>query len=314
MPKFIPKGDRKDEKKSQKPAPEVKKKMQPSDEDLAKLRELEKKFGKTGGAKEPSTASNISETKKPDWKKVERKDEKKSVQSSGATKDLDLINHEAIRRSRIPTDAVSKDDAQYISKDKLERRKRELSMTEARLRSLEREEQEINKRLEYLRREHSAMELAIKEKSHLEREIAELREDRNRVKAKLDEFKSMAGQLEEKTWEELRKSPAIGAKISALERRIHELEGQILELNEQRFKGTGVTDKTTAATVQPQPKPQQVPVVKSETKPEPPPAPTQIPAESPQKPAEPKQQKPPKTPEKKSAVAQQKKKKTRLAF
>lgn len=231
MPKFIPKAKKDDEKKPVvQPPPEENTTTERSEEDLVKLRELERKFGKLGLAE----TEKESETSPPPPKN-EVEPEQSSEQSSGKAS---LVEHEVVGRVR-SGGTISKDDPEYISKEKVESRKRELAMTEARLRSLEREEQDINKRLEYLRREHSAMELAIKEKTHLEREIAELREDRERIKTKVDELKSIEGGLENKTWEELKRMPATGAKISALERRIHELEGQILELNEQRIRAGG---------------------------------------------------------------------------
>lgn len=238
MPKFIPKGKKEEEKKQPvEPAPQEKPAPEHSEEELEKLRELERKFGKLGLA-EPEKENEKQPSSQPT--KNKGKAEQPSEESSGKAS---LVEHEIVGRMR-PEGAISKGDPEYISKEKVESRKRELAMTEARLRSLEREEQDINKRLEYLRREHSAMELAIKEKTHLEREIAELREDRERLKGKVEELKSIEGELESKTWEELKHSPATGAKISALERRIHELEGQILELNEQRLRAGGGFSET----------------------------------------------------------------------
>ncbi|NLI97121.1 hypothetical protein GX441_00485 [bacterium] len=232
MPKFIPKSEKEQpEKKPEKQVEAEKKDAQASPEELEKLKELEQKFGKMSSG-EPRKEADKKPGAGPSsvWEKMDRgtKDEAKPQ--------ANMVEQEVIRRTKPPEGSISKDHPDYISQETLEKRRRELSMTEAKLRTLEREEQDINKRLEYLRREHSAMEMAIKEKTHLEREIAELREDRDRIKLKLDELKSMEGQLEQKTWDELKRSPATGAKISALERRIHELEGQILEINEERLR------------------------------------------------------------------------------
>jgi len=326
MPKFIPKSKR----EGKRAAPQHEKKTKPkpelTDEERAKLRELERKFGISGGSKDskPSPKTASQEPKKTPsgsgtvWEKIDR-----TKKDAGNKEPKDghgsMVEHEARRHTRIPEGMIGPGDPDYVSKDKVERRKRELAMTEARLRSLEREEQDINKRLDYLRKEHSAMEMAIKEKTHLEREIAELREDRDRVRTKLDELKEMEGKLEQQTWEELKGSPAIGSKISALERRIHELEGQIIELNELRLKTAGghpvtpttpVTQPVTPATqpatpaTQPviQPTPQPAPEQKPAAQPEPQP--------SPQPSSQPQQEKKPAP----KAPGVKKRKKPRIAF
>jgi len=226
MPKFTPKSEKKEEEEKTPTQAPPKEKEHPKslteEEERVKLRELESKFG---------SASKPGADKGDVWKTMkETSGEQTSMQDK-------MTEYEISRRAAPPPGSISRDDPDFISKDELEKRRRELNMAETRLRTLEKEEQDINQRLDYLRKEHSAMELAIKEKAHLEREIAELREDRDRVKAKLDELKTQETQLEQKTWEDLKRSPAIGAKIAAIERRIHELEGQILELNEQRLRG-----------------------------------------------------------------------------
>jgi hypothetical protein len=248
MPKFTPKNEKELLEKKPEKQPEEKKDVQASPEELEKLKELERKFGKMGTAeprKEPEKKPVADQ--KTVWEKMDRSEAQKGKEEN--KEQGSLVESEVIRRTKPPEGTIAPGHPDYISQETVEKRRRELSMTEAKLRTLEREEQDINKRLEYLRREHSAMEMAIKEKTHLEREIAELREDRDRVKLKHDELKAMEGQLEQKTWEDLKNSPAIGAKISALERRIHELEGQILELNEQRLRQSG------AQIEQPKPKP-----------------------------------------------------------
>ncbi|MBN2379448.1 hypothetical protein JXM67_06560 [candidate division WOR-3 bacterium] len=235
MPKFTPKSEKKDEEKEEKKegkktpeAPSSKEKPKPASEE-EELRTLEKKFSKS---KEEAGKEDI-------WKKMKEveSEEKTSVQDK-------ITEYEISRHGAPPTGSIGRDDPDFISQAELEKRRRELNMLETRIGNLEKEEQDINQRLDFLRKEHSAMELAIKEKAHLEREIAELRADRDMVKSKLDELKEQEGQLEQKSWEELKHSPAIGAKISALERRIHELEGQILELNEQRILGGQPAVKT----------------------------------------------------------------------
>ncbi|MBD3285516.1 hypothetical protein GF359_03695, partial [candidate division WOR-3 bacterium] len=231
MPKFIPKSEKKDEEKKAEQVKEKKEEKKPvSEED--ELKKLEAKFGKQ---KKEGEGDDM-------WKKMktEGSGEKTSVQDK-------MTEYEISKRAAPPPGSISREDPDFISSDELEKRRRELNMLETRINNLEKEEQDINQRLNFLRKEHSAMELAIKEKAHLEREIAELREDRNRVKGKLDELKEQEGELENKTWEELKKSPAIGARISSLERRIHELEGQILELNEQRLRSgmPAVTPKSS---------------------------------------------------------------------
>jgi hypothetical protein len=232
MPKFIPKSEKdQPEKKPEKHVEAEKKGAQATPEELEKLKELEQKFGKMSSGeprKEPEKKSGTGPSSV--WEKMDRGTKEETKPQAN------MVEQEVIRRTKPPEGSISSDHPDYISQETVEKRRRELSMTEAKLRTLEREEQDINKRLEYLRREHSAMEMAIKEKTHLEREIAELREDRDRIKLKLDELKAMEGQLEQKTWDELKRSPATGAKISALERRIHELEGQILEINEERLR------------------------------------------------------------------------------
>ncbi|MEA3311245.1 MAG: hypothetical protein U9Q76_03385 [candidate division WOR-3 bacterium] len=293
MPKFTPKAKKKEKEKQAPRPPEEKPTPPPSDEELERLRELERKFGKIGGVE---TAKEGKKEEKRPWggqEKVWEKIENSKRGEQGKTSDNRerIIRHEAIRHSRPSEGMIGPGDPDYISPEKLEKRKRELAMTEARLRTLEREEQDINKRLEYLRKEHSAMEMAIKEKTYLEREIAELREDRDRIKSKLDELKETEGQLEQKSWEELKRSPAIGARISALERRIHELEGQIIELNEQRLRAGSAPLET------PEPKPAPQPKVEKPVTPAPRPEPTPAP--------QPKQE------EKKPPV---KKKKSRLTF
>ncbi len=312
MPKFTPKNEKELPEKKPEKQPEEKKEVQANPEDLEKLKELERKFGKmssTEPRKEPEKKPPVDQ--KTVWEKMDRGEAAKGkddIKDQGS-----LVENEVIRRTKPPEGTIAPGHPDYISQETVEKRRRELSMTEAKLRTLEREEQDINKRLEYLRREHSAMEMAIKEKTHLEREIAELREDRDRVKLKHDELKAMEGQLEQKTWEELKNSPAIGAKISALERRIHELEGQILELNEQRLRAGG------AQIEQPKPKPVQETVTT-----------TQPPRIEPQPQSKPEEQKPqprveeksqpkpqpveqPKSEEKKAAPPADKKK-SRLAF
>ncbi|MCK4334463.1 hypothetical protein KAX06_06750 [candidate division WOR-3 bacterium] len=295
MPKFTPKAKKKEEEEKQvKKPPEEKPTPPPSDEELEKLRELERKFGKIGGVE--TAKEGKKEEKQPSggqekvWEKIESS--KKGEQGKTSDNRERIIQHEAIRHSRPSEGMIGPGDLDYISPEKLEKRKRELAMTEARLRTLEREEQDINKRLEYLRKEHSAMEMAIKEKTYLEREIAELREDRDRIKSKLDELKETEGQLEQKSWEELKRSPAIGARISALERRIHELEGQIIELNEQRLRAGGAPLEI------PEPKPAPQPKVEKPVTPAPKPEPTPAP--------QPKQEEKKKPPVKK--------KKSRLTF
>ncbi len=213
MPKFTPKAKKEQKEKQAPKPPEKKEEPKPTDEELEKLRELERKFGKISGA----------ETAKEEKKEEKEPPGEKEREEKASDKRERILQHEATRHYRPPEGMIGRGEPEYISPEKLEKCKRELAMTEARLRTLEREEHDINKRLEYLRKEHSAMEMAIKEKTYLEREIAELREDRDRIKSKLDELKEMEGELEKKTWEELKRSPAIGAKISALERRIHEL-------------------------------------------------------------------------------------------
>jgi DNA repair exonuclease SbcCD ATPase subunit len=319
MPKFIPKSKR----EGKRTAPQHEKKTKPkpelTDEERAKLRELERKFGISGDSKDskPSPKTASKEPKKTPsgsttvWEKIDRtkKDAGKKEPRDGHGS---IVEHEARRHTRIPEGMIGPGDPDYVSKDKVERRKRELAMTEARLRSLEREEQDINKRLDYLRKEHSAMEMAIKEKTHLEREIAELREDRDRVRTKLDELKEMEGKLEQQTWEELKASPAIGSKISALERRIHELEGQIIELNELRLKTAGghpVTQPATQSVTQPTPQPptEQKPAAQPEPQSTPQPA-TQQPASQPS--PQPQQEKKPAP----KAPGVKKRKKPRIAF
>jgi len=266
MPKFTPKAKKKEkEEKQVKKPPEEKPTPPPSDEELEKLRELERKFGKIGGVETAKEGKKEEKQPSGGQKKVWEKIESSKRGEQGKTSDSRerIIRHEAVRHSRPSEGMIGPGDSDYISHEKLEKRKRELAMTEARLRTLEREEQDINKRLEYLRKEHSAMEMAVKEKTYLEREIAELREDRDRIKSKLDELKETEGQLEQKSWEELKRSPAIGARISALERRIHELEGQIIELNEQRLRAGGAPLKT------PEPKPAPKPTPQQESRPKP---------------------------------------------
>ncbi|MCK4231548.1 hypothetical protein KAX21_01235 [candidate division WOR-3 bacterium] len=294
MPKFTPKAKKKEKEKQAPRPPEEKPTPPPSDEELERLRELERKFGKIGGVE--TAKEGKKEEKQPSggqekvWEKIESS--KKGEQGKTSDNRERIIQHEAIRHSRPSEGMIGPGDLDYISPEKLEKRKRELAMTEARLRTLEREEQDINKRLEYLRKEHSAMEMAIKEKTYLEREIAELREDRDRIKSKLDELKETEGQLEQKSWEELKRSPAIGARISALERRIHELEGQIIELNEQRLRAGGAPLEI------PEPKPAPQPKVEKPVTPAPKPEPTPAP--------QPKQEEKKKPPVKK--------KKSRLTF
>jgi len=249
MPKFTPKSEKKDEEKKEDQVQEKKEEKKPvSEED--ELKELEEKFGK----------SKTDSGKDDMWTKM--KDEGTGDKTSVQDK---ITEYEISQRAAPPPGSISRDDPDFISAAELEKRRREVNMLETRLKNLETEEQDVNQRLDFLRKEHSAMELAIKEKVHLEREIAELREDRDRVKAKLDELKEQEGELEKKTWEELKKSPAIGAKISTLERRIHELEGQILELNEQRLRA-GISP---AAPVTSKPEPKPAEPVKEEPKPKP---------------------------------------------
>lgn len=310
MPKFTPKNEKEQPEKKQEKQPEEKKEVQANPEELEKLKELERKFGKMNSA-EPHKESEKKPSADPKtiWEKMDRGEPAKGKEEN--KEQGSLVEQEVIRRTKPPEGTISPGHPDYISQETVEKRRRELSMTEVRLRTLEREEQDINKRLEYLRREHSAMEMAIKEKTHLEREIAELREDRDRVKLKHDELKAMEGQLEQKTWEELKNSPAIGAKISALERRIHELEGQILELNEQRLRQGGAqieqpkpkpAHETVSTTqpprIEPQPKPEeQKPQPRVEEKPQPKPQPVEQPK-----------------PEEKKAAPPADKKKSRLAF
>lgn len=271
MPKFTPKPKKEEERQAPRP-PEKKEEPKPSDEELERLRELERKFGKAGGREPPKERKK--EEKQPSggeervWEKIENS--KRGERGKTSDDRERIIQHEAIRHSRPSEGMTGPGDPEYISPEKLEKRKRELAMTEARLRTLEREEQDINKRLEYLRKEHSAMEMAVKEKTYLEREIAELREDRERVQTKLDELKEMEGTLEERTWDELKRSPAIGSRISAMERRIHELEGQIIELNEQRLKAAGVPVETSEPKPAPKPQPkEEKPAPKPESQPQP---------------------------------------------
>jgi len=243
MPTFKPKGKKKDTQ------PPLEEKKVPAaskedEEELKKLQELEKKFSQIGSDK-----ADKGDSKGSEWEPVKRP-EADSGKSTSATQELR-------RPSAPPKGAIGPDNPEYISKETLDRRRREVSMSEAKLRNLEREEQDINKRLEFLRREHSAMELAIKEKAHLEREIAELREDRDRVKSKLDELKEMEGKLLDKSWDELKASATIGPKISTLERRIHELEGQILDLKEKSLHG-GQPAAVKSDVVEPKPEPVQM--------------------------------------------------------
>lgn len=304
MPKFVPKTKKEEEKK--KPTVPPEKKPAPTDEELEKLRELERRFAvkskKEPGKKPEKKKEEETKPKPPGkgtvWNRMKRPQEPAEEADKKAHERI--AEHDARRRAGVVAEGmIGPGHPEYISEEKLEKRRRELAMTEARLHSLEREEQDINKRLDYLRKEHSAMEMAIKEKTHLEREIAELREDRDLIKAKLDELKEMEGTLEERTWDELKRSPAIGSRISAMERRIHELEGQILDLKEKLYK-SGVTEaelkETPREAEKPAPKPEPRPQPKEEKpKPEP-------------KPEEKKEEK------KAPASEVQKTKKTRLTF
>jgi hypothetical protein len=311
MPKFVPKTKKEEGKKKPTVPPEEKPAPEPTDEEREKLRELERKFsaksekkpGKEPEKKKQEEAKPKPTGKETIWEKIKRPQEQESDKKAHER----IAEHDARRRAGVVAEGmIGPGHPEYISEEKLEKRRRELAMTEARLHSLEREEQDINKRLDYLRKEHSAMEMAIKEKTYLEREIAELREDRDLIKAKLDELKEMEGKLEDKTWDELKRSPAVGSRISALERRIHELEGQILDLKEKLYK-SGVTEadlqETPSQPKKPAPEPEPRPQPKEE-KPEEKPKPEPKPEE---KPAPKKEKKEPES-------EAQKTKKTRLTF
>ena len=163
MPKFTPKNEKELPEKKQEKQIEEKKEAQASPEELEKLKELERKFGKmssTEARKEPDKKGFVDP--KTVWEKMDRNDPSKGKDEN--KEQGSLVESEVIRRTKPPDGSISTSHPDYISQETVEKRRRELSMTEAKLRTLEREEQDINKRLEYLRREHSAMEMPLRKR------------------------------------------------------------------------------------------------------------------------------------------------------